>query len=312
MHRGQSRIVREHRAHTSLVILANLAAAMSPDITPSRKLGLFLSFKLTNKERILALYPPLLEPSSSATAFSIATALWAIRSLAIGGWGLDSRGNRIGGERTSSRIQCKGIVEELDAPVTSLISCPAGVHSVTLGGPCLDFRSHRGRSGRHNGVDFGRSGRRNGRPFGCYKWLLEVIHVRQRQGTHLTWTQRASGFQLCRQSPALPFRRRSSTFSQCPSLSQIRACPRAIAAFRRRDQPCFPVSGHDEVRWGGVLGRRRWVAHPKNSFIYVWLLLQSTQNFYDRLRNKNTMGEPESLSTNGIILPLRPGRFEVT
>jgi hypothetical protein len=81
--RGQPRGLTERRAHTSLVILANLTAEISPDTTPSRKLGLFLSFKLTNSERILALYPPLLVPSSSATAFSMATALWAIRSLAI-------------------------------------------------------------------------------------------------------------------------------------------------------------------------------------------------------------------------------------
>lgn len=73
----------DYRVHTSLDMLANLVAGMSPETTLSRKLGLFLSFKLTNNERILALYPPLLIPSSSATAFSTATALCAIKSLAI-------------------------------------------------------------------------------------------------------------------------------------------------------------------------------------------------------------------------------------
>ena len=65
---------------------------------------------------------------------------------------------------------------------------------------------------------------------------------------------------------------------------------------------------------GGVaLGRRRWMAHPKNGFIYVLLFLQSTQNFHDRLEGKkNAMGQPENLRLNGIILPREPGRFEET
>jgi len=37
---------------------------------------------------------------------------------------------------------------------------------------------------------------------------------------------------------------------------------------------------------GVALGRRRWMAHPKNGFIYVWLFLQRTQNFHDGLNSK--------------------------
>lgn len=67
-----------------------------------------------------------------------------------------------------------------------------------------------------------------------------------------------------------------------------------------------------KVRWGGVLVRQRWVAHPENSFVYVWLFLQSTQDFCNGLESKNAMGQPEILSMNEVILPLRPGRFEET
>lgn len=176
----------KRQAHTSLVIFANLEEEMSPDMTLSRKMGLFLSFKFTNNERILALYPPLLEPNSSATAFSTATALCAIRSFAIDWRGLDNGSCKIGDERTGSRFQRESIVEELDTLVTGLISCPIGAHSVTLGGPCLYFRSRRRRSGGRNGVDFGRSGRGNGRFFRCYKGLLETLQTQQRQSTHLT------------------------------------------------------------------------------------------------------------------------------
>jgi hypothetical protein len=54
------------------------------------------------------------------------------------------------------------------------------------------------------------------------------------------------------------------------------------------------------------------MAHPENGFIYVWLLLQRTQNFHDGLDRKNTMGQPTDLSVDGIILPLRRRRFEET
>ena len=155
--------------HTSLVILANFAGEMSPDTTLSRRLGLFLSFKLTNNERILALYPPVLVPSSSATAFSIATALWAIKSLAIKRQGLENGDRGMKSGRTGSRFQCECIVKELNTPVASLIPRPVGTNSVTFGGPCLDFWNYRGRDGLRNGVDLGRSDRRDSWLLRCYK-----------------------------------------------------------------------------------------------------------------------------------------------
>ena len=63
---------------------------------------------------------------------------------------------------------------------------------------------------------------------------------------------------------------------------------------------------------GVALGWWRWMAHSKNSFIYVRLLLQRTQNFHDGLDSKNTTGQPANLSVDGTVLPLRPGRFGET
>ena len=44
------------------------------------------------------------------------------------------------------------------------------------------------------------------------------------------------------------------------------------------------------MRSAGVAsGRRRWMAHPKNGFIYVLLLLQGGQNLHHGLDKKNTI-----------------------
>lgn len=59
---------------TWLVILQNLATGRSPDTTLSRRVGLFLSLRLTYKERILLLYAALVFPLSCRTALSIAFA----------------------------------------------------------------------------------------------------------------------------------------------------------------------------------------------------------------------------------------------
>ena len=69
---------------------------------------------------------------------------------------------------TSSRFQCKGIVKELNTPITSLVPRPVGTSSVAFGGPCLDFRNYGRRDGLQNGVGLRHSGRRDNRLLRCY------------------------------------------------------------------------------------------------------------------------------------------------
>ena len=54
-------------------------------------------------------------------------------------------------------------------------------------------------------------------------------------------------------------------------------------------QTSFAFLWIDVVR-SVALGRRRWIAHPKNGFIYARLLLQGSQNFHHGLDKKNTIG----------------------
>ena len=70
---------------TWLLILQNLETSNSPETTLARRLGLFLSLRLTNSERILALYAAVVPPLSESTVFSISFARDMTRSIAVDG-----------------------------------------------------------------------------------------------------------------------------------------------------------------------------------------------------------------------------------
>jgi hypothetical protein len=71
------------RVQTLVDILLNLSTGKSPLTTLSFSPGLFLSFKLTNNERILLLYSVVVPPNSVYTAFSTPRARPRIKSVAI-------------------------------------------------------------------------------------------------------------------------------------------------------------------------------------------------------------------------------------
>lgn len=72
---------------SSLVIVGSLSLGISPLTTPSLRLGLFLSFRLTKRERILALYAAVVPSKWVYAADSMSCAFLAMMSTA-GHWSI--------------------------------------------------------------------------------------------------------------------------------------------------------------------------------------------------------------------------------
>lgn len=111
----------EAHIRTALDILQNRATGKSPATTLSRRPGLFLSFRLTKSDRILALYAVLTPPLSSTTIDSIAFAFPRICSDAEP---RVRRGNAVSGCRqlTGSGVKGQCIVYQLQALISGCIS----------------------------------------------------------------------------------------------------------------------------------------------------------------------------------------------